>query len=383
MKVLVSGDGDSIFIKGYIENVLLENNCKVFLLTDDLKNKKWIEFYNHNDVVIINKKVKMPIIKHIPKFRGIINQILIIIKLRKLGSFDAIHVHFISKSKCFFLPYVRRKATNIILTYWGSDLLRRSHNEIKSMKKYVDLADKITFSTNNLKMKFNNVFGETYRHKTSIAKFGSDNFEAIDRIRHVETSGESKKRFGIPEDKIIIVIGYNRNKQQQQLEIVKQINLLDNSIVEKMCIVYPMTYGPSDEDYENKLKSINSTLPCKVIYLYEYMYSDDIARLCLSTDILIHAQVTDAFSATVQEFLYAGAILINGGWLDYTEFDLNNIKYTKFYKFEDLKEILEKKLEDIKNEKNDMEKSRNNLLNLSSWSANRKRWLSILDYHED
>jgi hypothetical protein len=112
------------------------------------------------------------------------------------------------------------------------------------------------------------------------------------------------------------------------------------------------------------------------------MYSEDVARLCLSTDILIHAQVTDAFSATVQEFLYGGSLLINGGWLDYSDFDLNNIKYIEFNKFDDLPIILDKTLDDIQNIKFNMGGNRKNLLNISSWAANRKNWMRILTNHK-
>jgi len=383
MNVLISGDGDSIFIKGYIEKVLLDRNTNVILITDDLKNKKWIEFYKRNNIEIINKKVKIPVLKNIPILRGIINQILLIIKLRKKRSFSTIHVHFVSKSKCFFLPYLRKMTNNIVLTYWGSDLLRRTDKEIRQMKKYVDLADKITFSTNKLRSKFEAVFGEEYSHKLSIVKFGSDNFEAIDKVKSNETLEESKNVLGLPNDKIIIVCGYNRNKKQQQLEILKQISLLQDSIIEKMCIVYPMTYGPKDNEYEKQLKELNSTLKCEIIYLYDYMFAEDIARLCRSTDIFIHAQVTDAFSATVQEFLYAGSILINGGWLDYSEFDLHNIDYIKFDRFEQLKTILEDTINNLQNVKYSMNKNRNKILELSSWEANRNKWLSVVGYFSD
>lgn len=378
MNVLISGDGDSIFIKGYIENVLLERNINIILITDDLKNTSWIEFYKTNNIEIINKKIKIPVLKKIPILRGLINQILLIMKLREKGPFSAVHVHFVSKSKCFFLPYIRKVTNNIVLTYWGSDLLRRTDKEIRNMRKYVDLADKITFSTQKLKSKFESVFGEEFCNKLSIVKFGSDNFDAIEKVELNESEEKSKKIIGFPDDKIVIVCGYNRNKKQQQLEILRQISMLNDAIIEKLCIVYPMTYGPKDIQYEKQIEELSSTLKCETIFLFDYLFAEDIARMCRSTDIFIHAQITDAFSATVQEFLYSGAILINGGWLDYSEFDSNNINYVKFDRFEQLNIILEDVIENLQDIKNNVNKNRNIIKELSSWEANRSKWLNIV-----
>lgn len=378
MNVLVSGDGDSIFVKEYIENVLLKKNVKVTLITDNLSNKKWIDFYCLHEVKVINKKITIPIVRKIPKLRAVINQALLVYQLKKIGKFDAIHIHFVSKSKSFFLPFLRRRTDNIILTYWGSDLLRRSTSEILEMRKYIDLADNITFSTKQLKLKFEEVYGHEFNDKLSIVKFGISNFISIDEITNNESSIDSKKALGLPIDKIIIVIGYNRNKNQQQLEILNQIKLIHKSIIEKVCIVFPMTYGPHDSTYEKKIKDICATLSCKTIFLYDYLYSKDIARLCRSTEIMIHGQTTDAFSATIQEFLYAGTVLLNAGWLNNEELESMGVDYIKFNKFEELSTIVSSLVLNLGSNAINLEDNKKRISDVSSWRTNTERWWTVL-----
>ena len=56
----------------------------------------------------------------------------------------------------------------------------------------------------------------------------------------------------------------------------------------------------------------------------------EVAKLRYATDIYINAQITDAFSASMQEYLFSGAIVFNPRWLSYpeiSEFGLSCIEY--------------------------------------------------------
>ena len=57
-------------------------------------------------------------------------------------------------------------------------------------------------------------------------------------------------------------------------------------------------------------------------------------RLC--ADVFILAIRTDAFSASMQEYLYAGACVIKGAWLGYPQLEDMGIELASFRDFADV-----------------------------------------------
>ena len=138
-----------------------------------------------------------------------------------------------------------------------------------------------------------------------------------------------------------------------------------------------MTYGNKDADYENQLQATGKDLVCDVIFFYDFMSSEDTARLRRVADIFIHAQPTDAFSATVQEFLYSGTIVLNGSWLRYNELNNNGVEYYEFDKIENIPILLMETIKDIDRLKERMQLNTERIYKISSWEANANTWLDL------
>ena len=78
-----------------------------------------------------------------------------------------------------------------------------------------------------------------------------------------------------------------------------------------------MTYGVPPQPYMNDLKQLARGSGCSFSFIEGYQTEENIAKLRLLCDILLHAQPTDSASASFFECMYVGAICLNGSWLPY------------------------------------------------------------------
>ena len=88
-----------------------------------------------------------------------------------------------------------------------------------------------------------------------------------------------------------------------------------------------MTYNEYPSGYvfdvNNKLNEYN----IKHILYTKFLSDEDLLLIQQSTDIFIHIQKTDAFSASVQENILCGNFVINGEWVRYPDLELYGIPY--------------------------------------------------------
>jgi len=90
-----------------------------------------------------------------------------------------------------------------------------------------------------------------------------------------------------------------------------------------------MTYGNNEhrEKIKKYCQEILQKNNIRYVILQDYMNDQEVAILRKITDIMVNVQDTDAFSASMQESLYAGGIVINGSWLNYDELSKKGAYY--------------------------------------------------------
>ena len=108
--------------------------------------------------------------------------------------------------------------------------------------------------------------------------------------------------------------------------------------------------------------------------LDEFLDKEKTAMLRYAVDIFIHAQISDALAGSIKEYLYAGAILINPAWIDYSECKALGIKYWEYAEWNELPNLLE---EVLKIDSKDVEKNRELLYDYFSWNAVKPEWDKI------
>ena len=146
-----------------------------------------------------------------------------------------------------------------------------------------------------------------------------------------------------------------------------------------------MTYGVRDADYISEvdlyLKGVNIS---GYIILKDYMNGEECARLNCVTDVFVHAQTTDAFSASVQEFLYAGKLVLNPSWIRYDEHEERGIFYLKYDSFDLLDECINSAIVGLScgMYKSKLEKNREILHDFTSWEVVTPSWRRLYEKGE-
>jgi hypothetical protein len=112
------------------------------------------------------------------------------------------------------------------------------------------------------------------------------------------------------------------------------------------------------------------------------MTDDEVGALRKSVNVYVNAQITDALAATVNEYIYAGATVLNPNWLNYNELKKLKIKYLDYNKIEEIPMIIEQQISDPNSylTLSDKEYNACKIWENYSWERKKKEWDRI--YHE-
>lgn len=288
---------------------------------------------------------------------------------------DIVNIQYVDFRYLFIIKFLRNNFRKIILSFWGSDLLRQSQTKLHLMRRLFQCADIITFETKEMAEIFQNRVGRNYYIKIKEVKFGLSILDLIDKITDndiIRFCDQHK----IDADKFIIVIGYNRIWQQQHLlvtESIKRCKLPSD----KIFIIFPWTYGYDDDNYKSKIVN-------EVEGIYDYLFltekMEDYGIACLRkiTDILVQVQTSDSLSATMLETLYAGKYVITGDWLPYNDIIQDGLLLNLVGDPSDVGECIRELMKNGK-KKVYIEKNHQKVYALSSWDVNIEHWIELYD----
>lgn len=371
-------------------NILLIGDIySVFLdqLVRELKKSGWT---GEIDGLMLNQPVKRLKVAvdncyfHIaPACRyRVFNKLLLPIKysrilklVKSIGHYDIANVHFVQPYLPLFWKEIKKKAEKTILSVWGSDFYRVGHQTRRRLYKIFKECDAITFTNEQSRRDFISYYND-FENKSRVCSFGLETLEIIKRTE--AEKNEIKKKFLIGDNKIVISCGYASTAGQQHEKIINVIKELDASISGKCMFVFPMTYG--DKIYRSKIeqKLIKSGIDYRI--LKDFMSYEDIAWLRLITDIMVHIPVTDQFSGSMQEILFAGNIVITGDWLPYRVLYEKGVFLLSTNAPENLSDVLVYAIENLKELKKRTNKNQDIIWNLSSWEVNAGKWLELYNF---
>lgn len=377
MKILIIGNANSFWIKEYTEYILLEECNEIFIASKSVINKDFKDFYNKHNINILQTDRGTFLFDRIPKLKTLMNMFRKVKKEAGNGMFDVIHIHSVPSNFMitFLNKFIVRFGKKIVCTYWGSDLLSKTREQLMKAIPCLDKAECISYSSDGMDSYFHEVFGDIYNEKIVRAKFGISIYDVIDEEKKHKTKDECKEFFNIEKDKISVAIGYNGSSRQQHLRVINELSKLNSDILDKLNIVIQLSYGlPCDEYRQNIIDEI-SKINVKHVIIDNFLNKEESAMLRIATDIFIHAQESDAFSASIQECVYAGSILLNPSWIMYKEFDDIGIDYIKYNSFDELPMII-KNITDGKIKISNNGKVRE-LYKKYSWNAVKEDWLKL------
>lgn len=261
----------------------------------------------------------------------------------------------------------------------GSDLYRESKHKLWFLlqKRIIKRASWISSEGEETKNNFRRIYGNKYDSiPHTVIRFGVDILESLKQIK-TERISEFREKYGLPNDKVIIMCGTNARLEQQHIEMISAVERLPDFIKENCCLLIPMTYGGT-EDYIKKIKE-RASGSIKSVILYDFLTTDEMAEVAMITDILIHVQTTDQLSSAMMAHMYCGNVVIAGSWLPYQELKDLGIGFVSVDKVSDITNQLEEIIPNI-NRYKEMYKVNEKLVNeLSSWEHSAQEWYKVYD----
>ncbi|WKV11356.1 hypothetical protein [Marivirga harenae] len=253
--------------------------------------------------------------------------------------YDIYHYHFVNFKNLISIPLLK-KNRRIIVSFWGSDLLRNYDMINHFFVRYALLkADVITIQSLDLKEFLVTKYGRDLYEKIKVIKFKLDQsiFENIDSINN-----ENDKSNFIDDHKVNILVGHNANTANRHKEIIEALKDLSAETKAKINLIFVFSYGIENADFLKYYKGLLIEKLCE--YKFQYVFIDsflsqkEIAKLRKFANINIHLPVSDALSAAITETMYAENLVITGAWLPYGPFRRKGIFFSEIGDFNQLAE---------------------------------------------
>ena len=309
MKILLTGlTSHSVFIRW---------------LKSSLEQRGWEVDIYHFDNILHRKLVGFFGVKWADKTALFVY--LLLNWLKNFEVYQAISLNYASSRYVPLLGIFRMFSRKIILTTWGSDFYRSSEQEFLSLQQLYHKIPNLIYSNNETGIDCCDKF-ELDRERVSIVRFPLSIIDVVDDIYQNEERSGTLKYLTFPVDKVVVVCGTNGSVFQNHFAILQQILNLPLAVQCSAHFVFPVTYGGENGNHLRELFRKLKASKLSYSFLNRMMSDVNVARLRISTDILINLQDTDQLSGAMQESLYCHAEVITGSWLPYAIFEhLDNI----------------------------------------------------------
>ncbi len=254
--------------------------------------------------------------------------------------YDIVNIQFPKRYLSFVRKYLRSMSNNIVITPWGSDVLRQNRESLNQLKGLYKEADYIATSPNT---PLGRKIIEEFKVDSKIMVgnfFGSDVVDfAIEKGTSI-TQKEAKERFGLA-GRYVITCGYNRKVPQRHKAIIAAIDKVKDQLPKNLTLLFPMTYANprTENDYVAECKEDCKDRGLSALFITDFLTVEDIYKLRKATDMFIHVQTTDASSASVQEYILCDKKIVHGSWIKYEE--LENYKPLFYFPVDDMNNLAE------------------------------------------
>ena len=293
--------------------------------------------------------------------------------------FDVIHTFWMEIQWGFMSKALRSKCKKIVVSVGGSDLYRSKAWEHIFQRQLISQAEWVSAENPETLEDFFGLYGERYRiKKNKVVRFGLTNLKEIDKYLYDEDGiRNTKKKYQIPQDKIVITCGHNARKQHQHIEMIKSIGKMEQGYKQQIHLLIPMTYPDGMQEYIEIVKECVASegLTCSV--LTDFMDTEEMAQYEVCTDIMIHVQTTDQMSSTMLEQMYAGKIIVAGSWLPYQSIRDAGVHFYSVDDVEKITELLTNLISAINEEKAKCRCNHQRIHDFSSWDSVGPEWIEM------
>lgn len=375
-RLLMIADADGFWTMRLLKHFILPQGYEVVLFPIWGDGGKYTDFYRENNVTVYHDPHTLPVIRNVPRLRMWARIWLNARDLIAMGPFDVVHNNYLSQRDLALGKRVaQRFGAHWVASFWGSDLMRASRTALMQMKPYLQACHTISVHNRLNLDAIRDAYGESIAQKTHLLYFGQTGYADIDAARERYTRAQCRERFGVAEDRFVVCVGYSASSAQQQREVVETLFALPEEKLSRMTLVLQQTYGENDPAYVAKTREMAARLPCQTVSLVRFLGPEESAMLRLAADVFVLAIKTDAFSASMQEYLYAGAAVLKGSWLVYPQLADMGVTLTDFTDFAEIPALLDMCMAGAITGLT--EEQRALFPRLYSWDAVRESWLRL------
>ena len=282
------------------------------------------------------------------KFRAWFDRLAYVRQFKDLSRthhFDIVNIHYPTYILGDVMRFIRKMADTIVVSPWGSDVLRiddpRKKRRLSAVFKNADV---ITVSSSGL---FAHVLCEEMRidrSKFHPLGWGSETIDYINEHISELTREEAKARLHL-EGKYLITCGYNAFEEQRHELILNAIRDRKEELPDNLLLLLPLTYGSSygtkKQQYVARLKALCDELRLPVVFFERFLSLPEIFLLRRATDMFIHIQPTDGGNSSLQEYVLCGAKVVHGAWIHYAGLEqYEPLFYFPVRELEDLGDVI-------------------------------------------
>jgi len=371
MRILFLGNKTSLFIKHSVYEL---NKKKIPIRVFDPYS---LTLYDHEWRILRQFRSLPTVLDRFPKFGYIAKLCFLQHTYRKFkGQYDICHIHYNLKEYSGIPRTIRRIGRKLAVTIWGSDFYKRNDRDRRIQEKIYTRADRIIFANETVKKDFLDYYGHKFEKQCHILRFGLRPLDHIQKLLD-EDIATSKKRLNISPDTLIITCGSCATPNQNHDKILQALLSVQKKLPSNVLCVFPLTYGHSE--YRKKIIPLLNQAPFPTHILDNFLSEDNVARLRKMTDIVINVQETDQLSGAMTEHLYAGSVVLAGGWLPYDIWKEKGAFFLTVNRMEKLGDRIEEALMNLETYKTKAERNASIAFEIGSWTKNIPHWISL--YH--
>lgn len=378
-RVLIIGNGGE---DKYIGNIIRE--CKkidqsISFDFFDVEPNGSCLFCNSVGLYVPTKQHSLMWMYAVPKLRGYLNIRDFKISLREYVKnckmhnvqYDVCQIHFLNFMYVDVISDLRTIAKKIVLTPWGSDVLKARPFMLKGLRKLVRLSDVVTVSKGSRFEQDVKRILDVPQSKLYDLAFGVKSIDEI--LAHPDITTETAKEVLGITGSYAIVVGYNANLGQNHLKVIEQIATVKDRLPSNYLLVLPLTYGGNPE-YKVKIKNSLEAYRLNYLILDKYMSNLDVVNLRMATDLFIHAQNSDANAGTIGEYLLCQKKIINPVWITYPHYETYGSPFYSFSDFEELPEVIISAIQDSSLRVSPLLKES---IRRCGWGEQSKEWVAL------
>lgn len=293
-----------------------------------------------------------------------------------LKKYDAVMLAGVyNNDKLELAKYAKLHNKKIIISLWGGDFYFINDYVNDWRNQLFELSDLIICGSLTMKRDFDKAY-HCYAEKAKPQPYGLSQFEMLKELK----DGAKKSNISFLDErflgKSVITIGYSGRPWQQHFYALDAIERLPQAVKDNLFLLLPMTYD-CEWHYKSYIQYRLDEIGVPYQILSDRLSLEQNLSMRMSSDILIVVQKADAMSASVQEHLMAGSVLIAGEWLPYNELNENGV-YFKKTNLSDLFENIRDVISNLSAEKEKCRKNTEIMYSLRSWESVGPKFVKLI-----